>query len=164
MATTNYRITLVLSLLGAAACASRTSVSPDGPARWTGSFRQTQMPTAEVGAATPNRGYGSITLTPVAANPGRMRVDLSVNAPVPAGTHVAWAVLTGSCGSPSPMVTGETEFPPIEIGGNGAGLVRTEMSLALDPRGSYHANVYWSSRARNLNEVMMCANLRHGSR
>jgi hypothetical protein len=161
MVTIHRRFALALSLLGMAACAPRPSATPSasGPVRWSGSFKQMQMPTAEVGPATPNRGYGSITLTPARDRPGRMHVELSINAPVPAGTQVAWAVFTGTCGSPSPMVTGENQFPTIEVAGNGSGLVRTEMPLELDPRGSYHANVYWSSRARGLNEVLMCANL-----
>ena len=157
-------VSLLVALLGTAACASRPSAgaaSPlrGGPTRWAGSFRQMQMPTAEVGPATPNRGYGTIVLAPVEDSPGKMRVELSVNAPVPAGSQIAWAIFTGTCGSPSPMVTGEHQFPMIEVGANGSGAVRTEMSLSLDPRGSYHANVYWSSRARGVNEVMMCTNL-----
>ena len=166
MVTIHYRFALVLALLATTACASRppagaASPAPGGPGQWTGSFRQMQTPTAEVGPATPNRGYGSIVLAPSEDSPGKMRVELTVNAPVSPGSQIAWAILTGACGSPSPLVTGEHQFPMIEVAANGGGAVRTEMSLALDPRASYHANVYWSARARGVNEVMMCANLSH---
>ena len=164
MVAIHHRFALVLASLATAACASRppagaAGLPSGGPGRWSGSFRQMQMPTAEVGPATPNRGYGSIVLAPSADNPGKMRVELTVNAPVSPGSQIAWAIFTGACGSPSPMVTGEHQFPMIEVGANGSGAVRTEMSLALDPRASYHANVYWSARARGVNEVMMCASL-----
>ena len=162
------RFVLALAVLGMTACASRPSAAPaaGGPARWSGSFKQTTTPPAGTfGPATPNRGYGMITLNPIEGTAGRMRVELSINAPVPAGTQVAWAIFTGACGSPSPMVTGANEFPTIAVGTDGSGSVRTELPLALDPRGSYHANVYWTSRVGSgLDAVMMCANLTFGAR
>ena len=92
-----------------------------------------------------------------------MSVELAVNdAPVPPESQIAWAIFTGTCGSPTPMVTGPQEFPLIEVASNGSGAVRTEMSLTLDPRGSYHANVYWTARASGVSGVMMCANLGRG--
>jgi len=163
------RFVLVVSVVGMTACASSGSTSsggsvPSGPARWTGSFKQTQMATSAVlGPATPNRGFGSITLTPD-ADGKKMRVELSINAPVATGSQIAWAIYNGVCGSPAPMVTGEMQFPPIEVTGSGNGSVRANMSFELDSHSAYHANVYWSSRASDLNDVMMCAPLVFGAR
>ena len=89
----------------------------------------------------------------------RYRVELSISAPMEPSTHLAWAIFSGPCGTPSPAVAGLNEFPAIEIGSGGGGSVHAVMALSLDPRGSYHANVYWSSRASDVSNVMMCANL-----
>ena len=162
------KLVIVPSVVVLAACASTQSSSssvaqsaaaPAGAVRWSGSFKQTKMPTAQIGAATPNRGFGTITVTQPAGETGRVQIELSVNAPVAPGTQIAWAIFDGACGSASPMVTGENQFPIIEINGTGGGYVKTEMSLTLDSRASYHANVYWTTHARDLGDVMMCAPL-----
>ena len=103
--------------------------------------------------------YGSITVTSQATTPPVTRVEVSVNAPVPSGTQVGWAIFPGGCGAPTLPVAGPHEFPTIEIGGNNNGSVRAAFQMALDPRGTYHANVYWASQVTDLNNVMMCANL-----
>jgi hypothetical protein len=158
----------VVSIVALTACASKTSSvsTASRPARWTGTFRQSQTAaTAVVGPATPGRaaGYGSITLTPMAGDTGRVRVELSINAPVAPGTQVGWAVFTSPCGSPTPPITGANEFPTIEVANSGSGVVRTVMALRLDPRVTYHANVYWASQVTDVSNVMMCANLSHTS-
>jgi len=154
-------IVLLATVTGVGACASRQtpSVTQAGAVRWTGSFKQTRVPTAEMGPATPNRGFGSITVTPQQGTPPSARVDITINAAVTGGTQVAWAILDGACGSAAPLVTGENQFQPIEIAVGGNGTLRTTMSLALDPRASYHANIYWTARARDISTVMMCAPL-----
>jgi hypothetical protein len=103
--------------------------------------------------------YGSITATSQGTTPPATRVEVSVNAPLPSGTQVGWEIFTGSCGAPTVPVLGPHEFPTIEIGGNSNGSVRASLPVTLDPRGTYHANVYWASQVTDLNNVMMCANL-----
>jgi hypothetical protein len=117
---------------------------------------------AVVGPASPQRtaAYGNITLTPVESDTsGRVRVELSINAPVPPGTQLGWALFPSPCGAATPTMTGANEFPTIEISNSGAGSIRAVMSLRLEPRGTYHANVYWSSQVTDVSNVMMCANL-----
>ena len=154
----------------AAGCASKPApVSTDAettgatiPTRWSGSFKTSQMAaSAVIGPATPGRaaGYGTISLTSVATTPASTRVELSVSAPVAPGSQVAWALFTGPCGSPSPPIAGPNEFPRIDVANNGAGNVRTVMAITLDPRTSYHANVYWSAQVSDVSNVMMCANV-----
>ena len=163
-----FRAVAFLGILTTAACASSssstsTSSSPaSGPARWTATFKQTQgASTAAIipGQMGSSSAYGSITVTSEETTPPVTRVEVSVNAPLPTGTQVAWAIFSGSCGAPTPAVAGPHEFPTIEIGGNNNGSVRASFRLALDPRGTYHANVYWASQMTDLNNVMMCANL-----
>jgi len=130
--------------------------------RWTGAFKQSSLSSsAVVNAATPTRtaAFGNINMTPVEAESGRMRVELSVNASVAPGSHIGWAVFTGPCGAPTPPIAGKTEFPTIEISNSGNGVIRMIMPLTMEPRTAYHANVYWSSQVTDVSNVMMCANL-----
>lgn len=157
-----------LGFVTIASCASSsssasTSSEPDsGPARWTATFRQTQgASTAAIipGQMGSSSAYGSITVTSQETTPPVTRVEVSVNAPLPSGTQVGWAIFTGMCGAPTPAIAGPHEFPTIEIGGNSNGSVRASFRLVLDPKATYHANVYWASQVTDLNNVMMCANL-----
>lgn len=156
------RMSAIVILASVIACAGARagSTSGVGSGVWTGSFRQpSTAASAVVGPATPGRAaaFGNLTLTPT-GDPGRYRVELSISAPVEPNTQLAWAIFSGPCGSPGPAVAGINEFPAIEIGSAG-GAVHTVMAFGIEPRGSYHANVYWSSRASDVSNVMMCANL-----
>jgi len=148
-----------------AACAPHTTGSITAPPRsqWTGSFKANRM-NSELGRSAPNSGFGSIILTPIQEPSRGTRIEISITAPVPAGEHVPWAVLSGTCGSAHPMLAGPSEFPTIEVQGNESGSARVDMPFTLDVSGSYHANVYWPNRSRDLNDVMMCANLSFGGR
>ena len=141
-------------------CASGGSHAA-GSASWSGSFRQPQQAaSAVVGPATTPRGaaYGSLNLLPTGKKANAYRVELSVSAPVDPNAQLAWAIFTGPCGAPSPSVIGLNEFPIIEMtSGNGG--YHGELTLPLDSRASYHANVYWTSRATDVSTVMMCTNL-----
>jgi hypothetical protein len=157
------RVSFVMCLVGSVACATgKTSPAESGgPLRWSGSFRQPQMAASSVvGPATPNKSaaFGSINITPIETRPGYFQVDLSMSAPVDPNTQLAWAIFQGPCGAPGPAVAGLTEFPTIEISTSG-GSFRGPMTLAIEPRGTYHANVYWAARATDVSNVMMCAKL-----
>jgi hypothetical protein len=154
------RCALGLAFAAAGGCASHTAATAAGPERWSGSFRQAGN-SAVIGSELSrarSTGYGTILLTPVANQPGRVKVDLSVNTSL-SGTQIAWAVFEGPCNSPSPPVLAVNEFPTIEIGTSGNGIVRGELPLTMNTRGSYHANVYWSGRATDVSNVMLCAKL-----
>ena len=162
------RPALILSCIASVACNSgsaSTSTIPEpanGVVRWTATFKQTQgASTAAIipGQMGSSSAYGSISATSQGTTPPSTRVEVSVNAPVPSGTQVGWAIFTGSCGAPTLPVVNAHEFPTIEIAGNNNGSVRASLQVALDPRGTYHANVYWNSQVSDLNNVMMCANL-----
>lgn len=158
-----FFMALCALVIAAAGCVSSGShVNTGGPAHWTGSFRTSQYAaTAVIGPAQPGRsaGYGTITIAPVEAPASSSRVEISVNAPVPSGTQIGWAVFSGQCGSTSPPLIGAMQFPTIEIANSGAGSVRAVLPLSLEEHGTYHANVYWNSQVTDVSNVMMCANL-----
>jgi hypothetical protein len=152
-----------LAAFALVACA--TGTAQRGPGQWTGSFREPKMAaTSVIGAPAPARsaGFGNIVVTPVGDAVGRTRVELTISAPGAVGRQLAWAVFSGSCGAATPPVLAVTEFPAIEIAASGAGSVRIELPMALDHRRSYHANVYDAGRATDVDNVMMCANLKFG--
>jgi hypothetical protein len=155
------RVLLAVTIV---ACASktRTASTATGPSRWTGSFKQSTLSSsATIGPATPGRAaaYGTITLTPNEPDSGRTRVELSINVSVQPGSQIAWALFSGPCGSPTPPLAGPNEFPTISVSNSGSGFVRTTMPITITERGTYHANVYWSSQVTDVSNVMMCANL-----
>jgi hypothetical protein len=154
----------MLGIVAAFACHG-----PAGPprtttaiARWSGTFKANRM-NSELGRSVPNSGFGSIALTPVENAARPTIVEISINVPVAAGEQVPWAVLSGNCGSAHPMLAGPSEFPTMEVSGNGSASLRADMPFALDAHGTYHANIYWPNRTRDLNDVMMCANLTLGA-
>jgi hypothetical protein len=61
------------------------------------------------------------------------------------------------------MLAGKSEFPTIEVGESQTGSLQVDMPLRLDVNGSYHADIYWPNSSRDLNDVMMCANLSFGT-
>lgn len=148
--------------LGTVGCHSASNSGTPRPFRWSGILKPNRL-NSELGRSVPNNGYGSVTVTPIPEPPPRVRIEISISAPVTPGEHVAWALLSGTCGSAHPMLAGKSEFPTIEIGENETGSVRVEMPLTLEANGSYHADVYWPNSSRDLNDVMMCANLSFGS-
>jgi len=152
---------MLLVFLAGSGCAShKPSAKTSGPPRWSGNFKQ-ESNSAVIGAEMArgrSSGYGTVVLTPVPDQERRVKVELSVNTSL-TGAQIAWAVYEGTCGAPTPPVLAINEFPTIDIGTNGAGVVRSELPIGLNVRGTYHANVYWSGRATDVSNVMMCANL-----
>jgi hypothetical protein len=101
-------------------------------------------------------------VTPIPGAPGRARIDLNVNVGVPPGGQVAWGIFSSTCGSAGLIVANQNDFPPMDISSTGDGHFRGEMVFTLDPTQSYHVNVYSTARANDLNDVMMCAELKPG--
>jgi len=156
------RFRTLISVLGLAACASsgasRPAPSGNGT-HWSGSFRGTNSASSAVMApATPNRGAGTINLTALGGTPAQTRVEVTISGATP-NMQLGWAVFGGACGSPAPIVAGQNQFPAISVSNSGDGHIQADISFSLDPRSSYHANVYFGSRANDMNDVMMCANL-----
>lgn len=156
------RLAVCTALIASAGCASSPAArTVSGPiSQWTGSFRSsTTSNSGTLGPAMPNRGIGTVTLTPLKSSLPQTRVDLSVSVPTGGQDQVAWGVFNGGCGTPGPMVGGSNIYPPISISSSGEGHLRTELSFSLEPRSTYHVNVYWTARNNDMNDVMMCANI-----
>ena len=108
--------------------------------------------------ATPNRGTGTINITSLGGTPAQIRIEVSISGAPPAST-LGWAVFNGGCGSPAPIIANASLFPTISVASTGDGRVRADMTATLDPKVSYHANVYATDRVNDMNDVIMCANL-----
>jgi hypothetical protein len=152
------------STAGAGSGAAAPSGSTAGPQRWSATLRQLSMSNNATlggggGAGATATSYGSITISPVGDTRGRMRYELSVTAPTMGGQQIAWGIFTGACNAPSPPVVPVNELPPIDIASSGAGVVRGEFSVPLDPATTYHVNVYTVQRATDVNNVLLCAKL-----
>ena len=153
---------LALCVLGVAGCASASHSGKSGPLRLSGDFRAPVGYSSAVfskDATAHASSYGTVSLTPLEDAPDRTRVELSVTVPTRSGEQLAWGILQGSCGSANAPVTGPSEFPLIDIGPNGSGIVRATLPFRLDSVASYHANVYTSSRFTFQDQVLMCADL-----
>ncbi|HEY7232668.1 MAG TPA: hypothetical protein VH539_00900 [Gemmatimonadaceae bacterium] len=106
----------------------------------------------------PNRGSGTISLRPLGSGVPATHVEISIRDAAPS-MSLAWAVFGGNCGSPAPIVAGQNQFPVISVSSSGEGHVVADVSFALDPKSDYHANVYFTPRVNDMNDIMMCANL-----
>jgi hypothetical protein len=157
----NRQCALLLVLIVGSGCAShKPATKVAGASHWSGNFKQ-ESSSAVIGsdlARGRSSSYGTVTMIPVTDQERRVKFELSVNTSL-TGTQIAWAVYEGTCGAPMPPVLSVNEFPTIEVGSNGAGIVRGELPVGLNVRGTYHANVYWANRATDVSNVMMCANL-----
>jgi hypothetical protein len=157
----------LLCIVAAAGCASSGQSARTGSnesSGWSGSFRQRPIhTTAEFGPAVPNRGTGTVSVVPVPGETDRMRIDLTINVGVPPSNQIAWAVYSGTCGSAGLIVANQTAFPPLDVSSAGDAHFRGELALNMDRVSSYHVNIYATARANDLNDVMMCADLRSGA-
>lgn len=133
-----------------------------GTIRWTAQLRAVEGTSSSAvlsGRTNSTRGaYGDISVTMRDSLPPRSTVDLNVAAPTVGSTQLAWAIFTGECGAPTPSVIGLNEFPPLEVTSGNARL-RMDLRLVLRPDMEYHVNVYNSTRASDVSNVMMCAPL-----
>ena len=156
------RLGTLISLLGVTACASSGAshaASSGNVTHWSGNFRSTNSAASAVMApATANRGAGTISLTALGGTPALTRIEVTISGGTP-NMQLGWAVFGGACGSPAPIVAGQNQFPAIPVSSSGDGRVQADIGFTLDPRSSYHANVYFGSRANDTNDIMMCANL-----
>ena len=152
----------VIAISSGCASSGMSTARAGGTLRWTAQLRQVEGSSASAvltGRTNSTRGaYGDITITTKDSLPARSTVELNVAAPTIGATQLAWAVFTGACGSPTPSVIGESEFPPLEVT-SGNARVRLDLSFVLRPGSEYHVNVYNSSRVSDVSNVMMCAPL-----
>ena len=170
MASRRSLLSALVAAAAVAACAKSVPVTTNEPVakgqaanRWSGALRPPAMATTAVLSRTAPSAtaasYGNVMLTRLADRPDRWRYELTVTAPPMAGSQVAWALFTGSCGASSPPVVPTAELPVMDLGSGGAGAVRGELGATLEARTTYHVNVYTTPRATDVNNVLLCAKL-----
>ena len=160
--------------LAVAACSKSVPVTTNGPsgdrvstsvARWSGQLKAPNLSSSSALVTKPTSGgatatsYGNVMLTRVGPQGDRWSYEIAVTAPPAAGSQVAWALYSGSCGSPTPPVVATNELPPLDLGSGGSGAVRGEFTARMEPKNAYHLNVYFGPRATDVNNVMLCTKL-----
>src|SRR5690349_15403559 len=155
-----FAVAAVVAIAAGCASGGASTAATGGTPRWSAQLKQVEGGNASAvltGATNSTRGaYGDIVITTKDTLHRLSTVDLSVSAPTIGATQLAWAIFSGPCGSPTPSVVGVNEFPPIEIT-SGNARVKLDLNFALRPGTEYHVNVYNSSRATDVSNVMMCA-------
>ena len=166
---------LPIAALVTSACASKspsTTPSSSAPAAlatsvgavtWSGNFQQQQQRVAGVGPTSTNRAHGNVRLSPKQGDDKRTQVVLNVTVVAAPGATMAWGIYPGRCGSGSGMalpLIPPSSLPSLEAGRTGAASLNTDIALQMPTSGSYHLNVFWTTRTADLADVATCANLR----
>lgn len=129
-----------------------------GVPTWSGSLQPTQQRTGGLAVTGQNKVFGTVNITPSESRVQRMRVRLTIGAPVQGATSFRWAVLPDRCGTGQLPLLGFEQFPLIDVSTNGRGQIETELPLVLTAGASYHVNVY--DGGQQLENVLTCANLK----
>ena len=150
-----------LVMLGCATASQQSAGGSPGTPRWSANLQQTQQRTGELAPTGQQKATGTILLTPTAADPGRMQLQLTVSAPSNTSSTLRWGIFPGRCGASSlPLVSIEV-LPAIDVGSNGRGQISAELPLRLEPGSLYHVNVF-RGRGTDISDVLTCGNLRQG--
>ena len=177
----NSRFFLPIAALVTSACASKgpgpqpVSSAPAalstsaGGSTWIGSFQQQQQRAASgIGPVKTNRAHGEVRLSPKPGDASRTKVQMSVTVVEAPGATMSWGIFPGRCGSGSGMalpLVPISSLPSLEANRSGAATLNSEIALQLPQSGTFHLNVFWTTRAADLSDVATCANLRlEGSR
>jgi len=163
------RISLIAAGVSLVGCASasksgetilQSSNGQPAPAtiQWTGKFGTT---TRQSGDAAAIRGQSKMTgnVRLIALSTDRLHADIELSNANSDHAQLAWALVSGRCGSNSIPALAVNQFPVIEINSVGGGRVSAEVPLALPTSGTYHVNVYLG-RGGDEADVLACANLR----
>lgn len=173
----NYRRmlgSLVVALIGTAACAHSVPVSGASPAepsasasavpgmepKWTAVIRAVAQNRFNAPDSTRATNYGSIQWTR-GDIPTRSSVNLVYNY---SGSErdLSWAILYGSCGNATLPLMPMSNFPELEVTAGQANF-NSMLSLELPVSGEYHVQVYKDRRGGE-ESVVGCGNLKRVSR
>jgi hypothetical protein len=166
-----HRHLLPIAALAAAGCASSSvrapapepSATTTAAVKWSGNFQPQQQRSANLEPTVKNRAFGTAVLAPAKDDANRTRVQLTVNAQVESGLSLPWGIYPGRCGSGSglalPLIATQT-LPSLDVNRNGSAQLDSEIALTLPKTGTFHLNIFWPSRANELNGVLTCANLK----
>ena len=128
-----------------------------GNARWNANIQSVTQSRGEVVQTTRDRSYGT-AIWSHGASPSLSNINVVFTYTGPERT-LAWAILPGSCGSPTLPVIPMSNFPELAIAGGGRSQVTTSLPLELPVTGSYHIDIYRDRRA-SADGLVACGNLR----
>jgi hypothetical protein len=160
-------VALGAGAFGLIGCAQKTGAgsapSPSGSvavsenSRWTANIQSVTQSRGDVAQATRDRSYGSLTWAH-----GDMSSLSTVNLVFTyAGQErfLSWAIVAGSCGTPSLPIIPLSNFPEINIGGGGRGQITASLPVELPTNGVYHVDIY-RSRQQGADALVACGNLK----
>jgi hypothetical protein len=168
---TNMRFVTTLSAisLAAMACATSTkvesapspsaSISTSGTVtRWSGNISAVLESNSDVRQSSRGNGYGTAQLAP-GDSPSSTAVTVIYSSGGTSDRYLNWAVLPGRCGSGSVPLLPISNFPELQVGGDGRSQVAVTLPFEFPTRGDYHINIY-HERQSTLDQVVACGNLR----
>lgn len=167
-----FAATLSALALGVIACAQSPAVetasspssgisvtnSGSAPSSWSGNISAVVESNSDVRQSSRGNGYGTAQMTR-GANASTTSVNITYSSGGSSDRYLNWAVLPGRCGSGSLPVIPISNFPELQVGGDGRAQVTAELPFELPVRGDYHINIY-HERQQTLDQVVACANLR----
>ena len=162
---------MLLTALGAGAfalagCAKSTPVagapSPNAnvssaSARWTANIQSVTQSRGDVAQSTRDRSYGSLTWT---HGDGSQLTNASIVFTY-AGQErfLSWAIVAGSCGTPSLPLIPLSNFPELNISSGGRAQVTTSLPIEFPTNGTYHVDVY-KDRQGGMDALVGCGNMK----
>lgn len=139
---------------------SQASIS-SGPGSWSGIISAVTESSSQVRQPGRGTGYGSVTMS-AAASRGQTQLSLTYTDSGVSNRYLNWAVLPGRCGSGSFPLIPISNFPELQVAGNGRAETTVSLPFELPTQGDYHVNIYQERRS-TLDAVIACATLKRGA-
>jgi hypothetical protein len=125
---------------------------------WSGNITAVLESNSDVRQSARGNGYGTVQMTR-GDNASTTRVNVIYSAAGSTDRYLNWAILPGRCGSGSVPVLPISNFPELQIGGDGRAQVNVTLPFEFPGRGDYHINIY-HERQQTLDQVIACGNMR----
>ncbi|HEX6576512.1 MAG TPA: hypothetical protein VF042_16205 [Gemmatimonadaceae bacterium] len=137
--------------------AASSNVVLGNNARWTSRLQSVTQSRADVGQSTRDKSYGEFTWSR-GASQSISSFNLVFNYSGQ-DRFLSWAIVAGSCGSPSLPILPMGSFPELNVGTGGRAQVNGTLSIELPTSGAYHVDIY-RSRQQSMEALVACGNLK----
>jgi hypothetical protein len=146
---------------GTAGASPTPDVAVSENAKWSGNIQSVQQSRADVGQSTRDQSYGNFTWIH-GASPSLTNFNIVFNY---SGQErfLSWAIIAGSCGTPSLPILPISNFPELNVGNGGRSQANGSLPIEFPATGQYHVDVY-RSRSQGLETLVGCGNLRLSAR
>ena len=130
-------------------------------AHWTTNIQPVMQSRGDVAQSTRDRSYGNFTWSRGPSN-SITNFNIVFNY---AGQErfLSWAIVAGSCGTPSLPIIPASNFPELNVGSGGRSQANGTLSIELPLNGAYHVDVY-RSRTQGMDTLVGCGNLKFVSK